>query len=131
MKHLRMKRLPERIRREIRSVRRERGWSQLELGRRAGLTQRHVSGIETGRIVPRYDTLMDLLRVLDRDLVLVPAALVPIVHSLVRDYGTRHPSGAVGDRPLYAVTDGDGDGDGDEDDDGRDGETYYPPEHGG
>ena len=70
MKHLRMNRLPENIRREIRNARRDRGWSQLELGRRAGFTQRHVSGIETGRIVPRYDTLIDLLRVLDRDLAL-------------------------------------------------------------
>ena len=120
-----MKRLPERIRQEIRSARRERGWSQLELGRRAGLAQRHVSGIETGQIVPRYDTLMDLLRVLGRDLVLVPAALVPIVQSLVKDYGTRHPPGAVGDRPLYAT------GDDNEGDDGRDGEAYRPPEQGG
>ena len=78
-----------------------------------GLTQRHVSGIETGRIVPRYDTLIDLLRVLDRDLVLVPRGLVPVVQSLVRDYGNREPSGADGERPLYAAI-GDDDEDGDE-----------------
>ena len=106
-----MNRLPENIRREIRSARRDRGWSQLELGRRAGLTQRHVSGIETGRIVPRYDTLIDLLRVLDRDLALVPRGLVPVVQSLVRDYGSRQPSGAYRERPLYAAFDDD---DGDE-----------------
>ena len=111
MKHLRMNRLPENIRREIRSARRDRGWSQLELGRRAGLTQRHVSGIETGRIVPRYDTLIDLLRVLDRDLALVPRGLVPVVQSLVRDYGDRQPSVAGRERPLYAAID---DEDGDE-----------------
>ena len=111
MKSLRMNRLPENVRREIRSARRDRGWSQLELGRRAGLTQRHVSGIETGRIVPRYDTLIDLLRVLDRDLVLVPSGLVPVVQSLVRDYGNREPSGADRERPLYASFDDD---DGDE-----------------
>lgn len=113
MKHLRMNRLPENIRREIRNARRDRGWSQLELGRRAGFTQRHVSGIETGRIVPRYDTLIDLLRVLDRDLALVPRELVPMVQSLVRDYGSRQSSGADRERPLYAAID-DGDEDGDE-----------------
>ena len=102
-----MNRLPENIRREIRSARRDRGWSQLELGRRAGLTQRHVSGIETGRIVPRYDTLLELLRVLDRDLALVPMSLVPVVQSLVRDYGGRQSSGTDRERPLYAAFDDD------------------------
>ena len=111
MKPLRMNRLPENIRREIRNARRDRGWSQIELGRRAGLTQRHVSGIETGRIVPRYDTLIDLLRMLDHDLALVPRGLVPVVQSLVRDYGNRQPSGADRERPLYATIDDD---DGDE-----------------
>ena len=111
MKHLRMNRLPENIRQEIRNARRDRGWSQLELGRRAGFTQRHVSGIETGRIVPRYDTLIDLLRVLDRDLALVPRELVPVVQSLVRDYGHRQSPGTDRERPLYAAIDDD---DGDE-----------------
>ena len=114
MKHLRMNRLPENIRREIRNARRERGWSQLELGRRAGFTQRHVSGIETGRIVPRYDTLIDLLRVLDRDLALVPRELVPVVQSLVRDYGNRQSSGADRERPLYAAINDDDDDDDEE-----------------
>ena len=111
MKHLRMNQLPENIRQEIRGVRRDRGWSQLELGRQAGFTQRHVSGIETGRIVPRYDTLIDLLRVLDRDLVLVPRELVPMVQSLVRDYDNRQSPGAARERPLYAAIDDDEDGD--------------------
>ena len=107
-----MNRLQDNIRREIRNARRDRGWSQLELGRRAGFTQRHVSGIETGRIVPRYDTLIDLLRVLDRDLALVPRELVPVVQSLVRDYGNRESSGADRERPLYAaINDDDEDGD--------------------
>src|SRR5581483_3239797 len=47
--------------------------------------QRHISGIESGKIVPRYDTLLELVRALDRDLLMVPRALVPVVQSLVRD----------------------------------------------
>ena len=61
--------------------------------------------------MPRYDTLTDLLRVLDRDLALVPRELVPVVQSLVRDYGNRRSSGADRERPLYAAIDDD-DGDG-------------------
>lgn len=120
---MRLTRLPEDVRREIRAARRERGWSQLELGRRAGLAQRHISGLETGRTVPRYDTLLDVLRVLDRDLVLAPRALVPVVQSLVRDHRNREAVEAAGERSLYAVADDD-EGDaaqpayGDEDEDG-------------
>lgn len=103
MQRLRLKRLPEDLRHLIRDARRERGWSQLELGRRAGLAQRHVSAIETGRIAPRYDTLLDMVRVLDLDLVLLPRALVPVVRALVRDYRDRTSSaGGAGERSLYA-----------------------------
>ena len=105
MRRLRLTRLPDDVRREIRNARRERGWSQLELGRRAGLAQRHVSGLETGRIVPRYDTLLDVLRVLDRDLVVAPRALVPVVRSLVRDHRNREAVESAAERPLYAVAD--------------------------
>ncbi len=94
------KSLPESIRVEIRSARREHGWSQLELGRRAHLTQRHISGIETGKIVPRYDTLLEIVRVLGRDLTLVPRELVPAVNALVRDYLTERAD--IAERSLYA-----------------------------
>lgn len=103
MQRLRLKRLPEDVRRLIRDTRRERRWSQLELGRRAGLAQRHISAIETGRIVPRYDTLLDVVRVLDLDLVLVPRALAPVVRALVRDHRDgASPAGTAVERPLYA-----------------------------
>jgi hypothetical protein len=45
----------------------------------------HLSGIESGKIVPRCDTLLDLVRVLDHDLLMVPRALVPAVRALMRD----------------------------------------------
>ena len=93
MKPLRLKRLPENIRSEIRRARKERGWSQLELGRRAGVAQRHVSGLETGKITPRYDTLIEILRVLGHDLVLVPRELLPVVQALVRDFRNRDAPG--------------------------------------
>lgn len=105
MKNPKMRSFPEDLRQEIRQARKSKGWSQLQLGRKAGLAQRHISGIETGKIVPRHDTLLDILRVLDRDLVLVPRELVPAVQALVRDFRNRDYRVRSEDRPLYAVDD--------------------------
>ena len=103
MKHTRLQSLPDDLRQEIRAQRKAKGWSQLELGKKAGLAQRHISGIETGKIVPRYDTLLDILRVLDRDLVLIPRELLSAVQALIRDHRNRTVHGQTEERPLYAV----------------------------
>jgi len=103
MKQTRLQALPEDLRQEIRAQRKAKGWSQQELAKRAGLAQRHISGIETGRIVPRYDTLLDILRVLDRDLILVPRELLAVVQALIRDQRNRAVPGQAGERPLYGV----------------------------
>jgi transcriptional regulator with XRE-family HTH domain len=103
MKRTRLNRLPESFSREMKAARKQLDWSQAELGRQVGLPQTHISGIETGRIVPRFDTLLDLVRVLGLDLVLVPRSLVPAIQALVRD--ARNPDAHKEDRPLYAVTD--------------------------
>jgi transcriptional regulator with XRE-family HTH domain len=102
IKPLRLNGLPEDLRRELKAARLARDWSQEELGERIGLPQMHVSGIESGKIVPRFDTLLDVVRALDHDLLLVPRALVPAVQALVRDHrnSAEHPSGE--ERPLYA-----------------------------
>jgi len=117
MKPTRLDRLPEALRQELRKSRLERGWSQLELGRRVGLPQAHISAIEAGNTVPRFDTLLDLVRVLDHDLVLVPRALVPAVQALIRDYRREGGEGAGDEeeRPLYADDPaGEGGGEGDD-----------------
>ena len=105
IKPARLRGLPDDLRRELVAVRHRRGWSQAELGQRLGLPQMHISAIETGRIVPRFDTLLDLVRVLDRDLLLVPRTLVPAVQALIRDQGPAdHRKDAdEGERSLYAV----------------------------
>jgi len=77
----------------------KRFWGQRELGSAAGLPQPHISGIESGEIVPRFDTLLDLVRVLDLDLLLVPRSLVPAVESLIR--AQKKPESA--EKPLYAA----------------------------
>jgi transcriptional regulator with XRE-family HTH domain len=84
------------MRKELITARRALGWTQAELGKQVGLPQEHISVIETGKIVPRCDTLLEIVRVLGRDLVLVPHPLVPAVRALL--------SGEAGDeRPMYSL----------------------------
>jgi HTH-type transcriptional regulator / antitoxin HipB len=99
---LRQKGLPADLRWALKDARNKRGWSQRDLASRLGIAQRHLSGIESGKIVPRYDTLLELVRMLDRDLIMVPRALVPVVQSLVRDHLKDQP-GEGEERPLYAA----------------------------
>lgn len=102
IKTLRPNSLPTDLRRALIEAREKHGWSQRDLASRIGIGQRHISGIESGKIVPRYDTLLELVRVLDHDLLMVPRALVPVVQSLIRDHA--QPASGQGDeRPLYAV----------------------------
>jgi transcriptional regulator with XRE-family HTH domain len=102
IKPLRLKGLPADLRLQIKDARAKRGWGQRELGAQVGLPQPHISGIESGEIVPRFDTLLDLVRVLDLDLILVPRSLVPAVQSLIR--AQKEPEGAE-ERSLYAGDD--------------------------
>src|SRR5437016_13836312 len=84
IKPLRLDGLPEDMRRELKEARVKRGWSQRELGSRLGLPQMHISGIESGKSEPRYDTLLELVRILDRSPLRVPGALVPAGQSSTR-----------------------------------------------
>ena len=102
IKSQRLNRVPDLTRQELVAARRALGWSQAELGQRVGLPQMHVSGIETGKIVPRFDTLLDLVRVLGFDLVLVPRSLAPAVQALIRDQRRR---GDEDELPVYAGVD--------------------------
>ena len=101
IKPLKPKGLPADLRQHIKDARVKRGWGQRELGAQVGLPQPHISAIESGEIVPRFDTLLDLVRVLDLDLLLVPRSLVPAVQSLIRSQ--KQPESV--EKPLYAADD--------------------------
>ena len=105
IKPVRLGGLPADMRRDLKEARRKRGWSQAELGRRAGLPQMHISGIESGKIVPRFDTLLDLVRVLDYDLLMVPRSLVPVLQALIRDHRNQDQHRDEGEQSLYASQD--------------------------
>jgi transcriptional regulator with XRE-family HTH domain len=51
----------------IRGVRREREWSQAELGRRSGVSGSHISDLELGKRRPRPSCLLSLAKALNPD----------------------------------------------------------------
>ncbi|MFM9983037.1 MAG: helix-turn-helix domain-containing protein [Burkholderiales bacterium] len=106
---MRLQSLPNDLRQEMRTKRKAKDWSQLELAQKAGLSQRHISGIETGKIVPRYDTLLEILRVLDLDLILVPREILSAVQALIRDHRNRAAPGHTAERARYAAEEGEED----------------------
>lgn len=102
---LRLQGLPADIRSQLKEARTNKRWSQREFGRNLGIPQMHVSEIESGKIVPRFDTLLDYVRSLDHDLVLVPRTLVPAVLALIREHKASSKTDEDEERPLYAVSD--------------------------
>jgi putative transcriptional regulator len=60
----------KRLRNRVADVRRARGWSQRELGRRSGLSRQTISAIESGseRNQPRADVMVRLAEVFGLEL---------------------------------------------------------------
>ncbi|MDG2520635.1 helix-turn-helix transcriptional regulator [Caulobacter segnis] len=72
---------------QIRLARIGKGWSQRELGRKAGMPQAHISRIESGAVDVRLSTLMEIARLVDLEVLLAPKKAIPAVLSLVRQAG--------------------------------------------
>jgi transcriptional regulator with XRE-family HTH domain len=75
------------IARTLKAAREDKGLSQRALGKLAGVPQSHISKIENGAVDLRLSSLVELARVLDLELVLVPRKSLSAVQSIVR--GTR------------------------------------------
>jgi transcriptional regulator with XRE-family HTH domain len=104
VKKNRLRGLPADVVRALIEARHAHHWTQRDLASRVGLPQVHISAIETGKVAPRFNTLLDLVRILGFDLLLVPRPLVPAVQSLIRD--AEHPESEHTEeveRPLYAL----------------------------
>ncbi len=69
---------------EVQSHRTNSGTSQRALAQRSGLTQAHISQIETGRVEPGLSSFIELARALDLEVVLVPKKLLPAVQGVLR-----------------------------------------------
>ncbi|ORE97077.1 helix-turn-helix transcriptional regulator [Aurantimonas sp. 22II-16-19i] len=71
-----------------REVREASDMSQRALSERAGLTQSHISQIESGKMEPGLSSFIDMTRALDLELMLVPKKLVPAVRGLIKAQAT-------------------------------------------
>ena len=74
----------EHISRTLKSAREARGLSQRALSAKAGVPQSHISKIENGAVDLRVSSLVELARVLDLELMLVPRKAVSAVQSIAR-----------------------------------------------
>lgn len=81
----------------LKTARQQKGMSQRELGAKIGVPQSHISKIENGSVDLQASTLIELSRVLDMELLLVPRNLAPAFKALLknREEDTEEPI------PLY------------------------------
>jgi transcriptional regulator with XRE-family HTH domain len=94
----------EQIARTLRQAREGKGLSQRALSRKAGVPQSHISKIESGAVDLRLSSLIELARVLDLELELVPRKTVPAVQSIVRSAAAgAAPDTAAAGRALEEI----------------------------
>ncbi|MET4037968.1 MULTISPECIES: helix-turn-helix transcriptional regulator [unclassified Bradyrhizobium] len=74
----------EELIREVQGQRVKKAMSQRALAARSGLTQAHISQIETGRLEPGLSSFIQMARALDLEVVLVPKKLLPAVEGVLR-----------------------------------------------
>lgn len=74
----------EQIAQALKAARKTKGLSQRALSALAGVPQSHISKIESGGVDLRVSSLVELARVLDLELTLVPRRSLSAVNSIVR-----------------------------------------------
>lgn len=79
----------EELIRDVQGQRIKAGLSQRALAARSGLTQAHISQIETGRLEPGLSSFIQMARALDLEVVLVPKKLLPAVEGVLRSTATQ------------------------------------------
>lgn len=92
--------------RAIRDRRTDAGISQRALAARSGLTQAHISQIETGTLEPGLSSFIDMARALDLELMLVPKKLLPAVQGILRQTSTEQSTPQDGEAALREIARG-------------------------
>ena len=64
---------------------------QSEFGNKLGLPQSHISKIERGETDPRLSTVVDMARIVDRELILVPRKMAPVIRSMIEGGNDQEP----------------------------------------
>jgi transcriptional regulator with XRE-family HTH domain len=72
------------IAKSLKEARLNKGLSQAALGKLVGLPQSHISKIESGAVDLQLSSLIEVARVLELDVRLIPRKVLPAVDSLVR-----------------------------------------------
>jgi transcriptional regulator with XRE-family HTH domain len=80
----------------LKAARKKKGINQTQLGLKVGLPQSHISKIEKGATDLKLSSLIEIARVLDLELILVPRKLVPTVQSILRTAGDVRISPSAG-----------------------------------
>ncbi|WP_119272276.1 helix-turn-helix domain-containing protein [Taklimakanibacter deserti] len=92
----------EDIGKDLKKARQGKGLSQRALSAASGVPQGHISKIETGTVDLRLSSLIELARILDLELMLVPRKYIPAVQSIVRQ-----ASADQNQRPAYTLDEDD------------------------
>lgn len=79
------------ILKQLKIARQEKGLKQSEFGNKLGLPQSHISKIERGKTDPRLSTVVDMARIVDRELILVPRRLVPAIRPMIEGGHDQEP----------------------------------------
>jgi transcriptional regulator with XRE-family HTH domain len=101
----------------LKEARRRKRLSQRALSAKIGVPQSHISKIESGQVDLKASSLIELARVLDLEIMLVPRNLVPAIEALSRPIENPEEkplahgsiSGANRSLPAYRLNDGDDD----------------------
>lgn len=94
----------------LRAARVAGGLSQREISVKSDLPQSHISKIENGAVDLRTSSLVELARVLDLEVVLVPRRGVPAVRAIVRNLAQARDGRGEAQRsvpPAYSLDDED------------------------
>lgn len=95
----------EDITRRLKKVRQAKGLTQRGLSEKAGIPQSHISRIESGAVDIKLSSFIELARVLDMEIAIVPKRLVPAVEALLADRPSRER------RPAYSLDETEDEGD--------------------
>jgi transcriptional regulator with XRE-family HTH domain len=82
----------EDIVKQLKAARLRKNLSQRDLAEKVSVPQSHISRIESGVVDIRISSLIEMARVLDMELALVPRKLVPAVQSIIRGTGSDQAS---------------------------------------
>ncbi len=84
----------------IKAARKQKGLTQRELSQRTKIPQSHLSKIENGTVDLHISSLLEIVRFLDLELMLVPRALVMTVNALQRPAALKDNGEQI---PLYSL----------------------------